>query len=907
VIESDDLGPKATLAAGLLQAAGQLETGLAVGEARTRLRSLLTDASLWSGGVAPVGDDRWPAQWAEPTVPVGGVLAAGLGRALDTIVGELAGGDTPVLRVSVATVDDADRIKELAVEGLLVVPAIPASVERFQWRWPLRVGVAAGPTAERWVGQLRRIPDATRLFEVRVENRDLATAEPLDILLVDGDATGLSPADMVHPFQASCVIVVGSSSDAADLLDRASEVPTAISVGAPVGNVRWFQRFVESMARDLPLDVAIASALPSARVRADPEAAALTAVGRWGRELSVQLRPIHRPTAGTFSAILGEARFGREGLGAGVLASSAAGLESVGIDPVVVVDRTRATATPMFAEAEAEPEAAADAGADGEAEAAPPRAGTSPGQRGPRQTRQLLADVEKDGAFIAGALRPRTAYRVVVRIAIPTEGQVGVELDEAQVPTGTGVADLVVDVSEEIGGTIESRHIKLPTIDRSLPSSNAVIPFRTGSEGTTLHLRITVLYEGRAILAAALIAPIRRVGVPGDQVQVLPALLTSRPEPDLSAAVTTADASIDARRTTVSRLQGEKDQFVDLTSGGAILERVSTRASNVLGLDSAPRSIEHPDSLRLLIQLARDGRSFRRLLDPLGLDGCKTIEVVVAQSTPIIPFELVYEGPTPSIDARLCRHRVPPAPGVPCKKAATDRVCPYAFWGSYRTFARTIQYAHSPRSPKRRPLAPLALSPALYAAADRADHDSRAKVLPTGKVEAELRKLVGADAVRRVDTWPKWRAEVGRVHPQLLVVLGHSDTGPNVEPVIEIGTDSLLAQPDVTSQYLGRARTPAPLVLLLSCSSGVDGSPFGTMAATFTQEGAAAVVATLTQLTGPQGASAAIALLRELHPTRRTETTLGAALTEARRSLLAKKLVLGLLLVSHGEIDIQLT
>lgn len=903
MIDPEDLGARATLAAGLLEAAGELQADLTVGEARDRLRSLLTPASLWVGGVASSEDDQHrPALWVRPTVPIGATLATGLDRAIGRLTTEPASGKgAPILRVSVGDLADADRVADLASDDLLVAPAIIASVERFQWRWPLRVGVIAGPKAERWVQQLRRQRHADQLFEVRIEDRDPGTTDPLDILLVDAKASDLDLAAAIRPFQATCVMAVGSSADAAELLDRVSAVPSAISVGVPIDGVRWFEPLVDSMARDLPIDVAIAETTPAARIIADPEAAALTAVGRWGRELSKQLRPIHRRTAGSLAAIVGSARFGREDLGAGVLAATSAGLESVGFEATVVVDRetaAMAAAPPMAAADEVEAEATA--------EAPPPVSARV--HRGPKRRRELLATVVRDGVAMTAALRPRTTYQLVVRIAVPAAGEDGIRFEgEDEVPTGDGVAELVVDVSKEIGGTIGSATIMLPTLDRTRPSTNAVIRFRTGADGSTLHLRITVLHQGRAIQAAALVAPVRLGAVAGDRVQLLPALLTAAPEPDLTATRTRADASLDARRTTISRLDGDRDQFVDLATGAAILSRIATKASNVLSLDSAPDHLDDPDALRLLIQLARDGRSFRRLLEPLALAGCGTIEVVVAASTPIIPFELVYEGPAPSAAAELCTHQRPPAPGAPCARASTTRVCPYAFWGSYRVFARTIQHARSPGSASRPPLRPLALTPALYAAADRADHASRAKVPPTGKVEAELRKLVGDGAVERVDTWPKWRRAVGKAHPQLLVVLGHSDIGPNVEPVIEIGADSLLAQPDVTRTYLWRQRSPAPLVLLLSCSSGVDGSPFGTMAATFAQEGAAAVVATLTQLTGPQGAKAGIALLRALHPRRPTPVTLGVALTDARRALLAQQLVLGLLIVAHGEIDVELT
>ena len=70
--------------------------------------------------------------------------------------------------------------------------------------------------------------------------------------------------------------------------------------------------------------------------------------------------------------------------------------------------------------------------------------------------------------------------------------------------------------------------------------------------------------------------------------------------------------------------------------------------------------------------------------------------------------------------------------------------------------------------------------------------------------------------------------------------------------------------------------------------------------------GAVAVVATLSKLTGPDGAKAAASVVGALRAPAGAGASLGAALTHARRSLLADGLLIGLVLVAHGDVDLEL-
>ena len=140
----------------------------------------------------------------------------------------------------------------------------------------------------------------------------------------------------------------------------------------------------------------------------------------------------------------------------------------------------------------------------------------------------------------------------------------------------------------------------------------------------------------------------------------------------------------------------------------------------------------------------------------------------------------------------------------------------------------------------------------------------------------------------------------------MLVVLGHLETMAR-EETLEIGSGAILARADITKRYVSHKDAPPPLVILIACASAAPNDTWGGLPTAFASQGAAAVVATFTKLNGPQGATAASEIARSLSPRPgQPELTLGRALMAARRDLVDQGLLLGLLLVAHGEIDLPL-
>lgn len=882
------------VAAGLLKASGLQDPSLTRQEVTTRLTELLDSSTLWQrvddrrGRPASV-DMLTPgpaAEWSPPE-PMDPAFEAAVGDAWGRVIATWdraanARGNhrPPVVRVTVRSADDAEALAEARGSGATIVPMVAHRALRFAWRWPMRVGVLEGPRAAEWRDRMMESSHAGTLYEVRLV--PAGDEQDLEILIVDANLDRSAAHAALRPAQAACVIVVGEGIPAWELCERAAtELHPAVAAGVEAAGVDWFRDFVHELAHDQPVDTALALTTADVRLAGDPELVNLTAVGRWAAaaadiadsELADHLR-----------SVVAHGDFTFESYAATDITLATGSL--VGTPGEVVVEHRFPMAT-----------------------AAPPEP-TEPATATAPAARRLLADITREGLPCRRALVPEADHQLEVVIAMPEEPGEGLPFDENAVPTGEGVARLQVDVTCDDLGLRAIHSIDLPTADRSRPSTVAMFPFRTGAEGSVLQFEIIVLHKGRPIQEARMLATVRSTPARRDRVQLLSVPLSSRPEPAVDA--TPAELSLDAREGRLVPI-GENAELesVDLTQLRDLLDTIELRASKVLAGEDRVSWQVGQQAPPLLIDLARKGSLLHRKLAVLDVPSARTVSVLVRYDTPIIPVELAYAGPAPTQKAKLCRHaaRPPAVATAGCSKASTSVVCPYAFWGMHRTIARTIK-----RRPRRRAvppeLGPLRLRPVLFAAANLADNDlppgTPEEDRPSQVLQAALAEALGT-SVARVTNWRTWRRQVRSTRPELLVVLGHTEV-VNGETTLLIGRRSVLAQPDITASFVAPDGGLPPLVVLLSCRSGIAGDAFfGALPASFTDSGAAAVVATLSKLTGPDGARAAAAVVTALRASGSAEgTTLGAALTAARRSLITAGMLVGLVLVAHGEIDVKL-
>ncbi|MEX1133736.1 MAG: hypothetical protein WED83_02705, partial [Acidimicrobiia bacterium] len=515
----------------------------------------------------------------------------------------------------------------------------------------------------------------------------------------------------------------------------------------------------------------------------------------------------------------------------------------------------------------------------------------------PSKERRLVARVLDGNTVLESILPPQRALNFSVRIAVPERGDVTADAPAPALPPGPGpTVDLEVVVRGDVWAQQPPpQQISISREKLTQPSTWAVFPFTTPDSGGVVSIEILLFFEGKPLQAATYVSPVRDAAMPGEVPTLTTFTLSGPDEP--SDELRSVDVTLDGRGAELRRTSGSNAKVL-ITGVQEMLDRIEDRVSRVLGVTGAPDSFDDPEARELLVALARIGTELGRLLAPLGIGDARTINVLINADTRVLPLEFVYAGPPPRKTAKLCDHVAqPPPPDQACGKASARRVCPYAFWGLHRSIARTIAWEEEGKRASTSPT--LSASSLLYAATVIAD-DGAVEPLPSGTVFAAAQQAF--QPATRVTSWTAWRRAVRSDKPNLLVLLGHTMVEGG-ETNLYIGKDSVLSRVDISAAELRARGSPPPLVLLIACATAALGDPFGSLPGALTAKGAGAVVGTLSKIVGPHGAAATTHLLQAIHDLAGSGASVGDAVAAARRSLVAEKRPIGLILISHGELD----
>lgn len=605
----------------------------------------------------------------------------------------------------------------------------------------------------------------------------------------------------------------------------------AAAAGVPRNDLAWWPGVVAALTHNLPLDCALASVVPNSCVGGI--SAALTAT-----TLSAESGGWHGPPTTT--------RF----VGPGTLPDMEG--EGFELGRGVAASQTQA-----------------------------------PADRLGEDHRRLMVEFRDGTKKVRAVLPPNREVSMEVSIGVPKRGRLiasePVVVPDADEPTPT--LDLVAHCT--LWSEPQRSQVAWSVGNYNQDSTTAVFAFRTGNQGAIV-ITIDLLYRGRVIQKADIVAAVRDTALAGERIRV-----EARHTSATTGTTLPAGICLDA---TGSELRNIRTGFaLPLAPLDGVAGAIEMQASRVLGSDRAPENLASDGAKELLITLARQGAALRDQLEYLGLDRSNgdVVSLLVHEQTPVLPLELIYEGEPPKPGARLCKHvSAPPPPGEACSHISSRVVCPYAFWSLNRTVVRTVLL---PNARARRLPNVLRLTPALFAASELADLGAPPDARPSDALADACERLLGG--VIRVRTWSSWRRQIRVAKPELLVLLAHTQVDAGWAS-LQIGKRSFLARPDISAAIVG----DSPLVLMIACASAMAGDPFGTLPGTLTARGASAVVGSLTGLSGEHGSRAATAVLTAICAIGRG--SLSTALGLARRDLVAQGLMVGMLLVAHGEIEV---
>jgi hypothetical protein len=528
-------------------------------------------------------------------------------------------------------------------------------------------------------------------------------------------------------------------------------------------------------------------------------------------------------------------------------------------------------------------------------------------------------------------LVPGELHRLEVRIARPAEDWAiaPARFPEDKLPPDQRGHELqVVLVAPGVLSEPQNATLWLPAYDDSEP---AAFHFPVPGALNRIDARVTILHENRILQTLRISAGVGTRSSAGSSLSItLESVLRARFDAlsggaGFDAAVLLNDIDGAAG---ITAFAGSKTAFIRIQSVDKLVKALRDELEKIT---KSPNEYLNPasDATRLLlVTLARAGASFlvgllelprvKAALGGLG-DAPGRLQVVSIHPDDLIPLELVYDRPFPDTQAGLCPGLLGTGPcGVGCARDEKV-VCAQGFWGLRHIIERRLyneteaeelqrqgaDYAISPEAGEgRATLSPL--QNALFGCADRAANFDRPSFETTMK---EIDKLLHGAKVNysSASVWNTWVEQVKEVHPELLVLLPHTEPELGAA-ILEIGNNAHIAAGQILGPYVSEPPPapprPGPIVMLLGCRTGLNDVPFSSFIGAFRRAKASVIVATMSTVRGrhmaPVAREAIDALVRCGAGPR---TSVGEMIRNLRRRLVGKGLPVGLTLVAFGEVD----
>jgi len=805
------------------------------------------------------------------------------------------------------------------------------------WRWPLRVGVLQDSTSQQLREDLEKDYWHTKLFDViTMSGAHLAC----DVLLLPfglrRSLTGL--LEHRRTLQASCTIVLGritqSAAPACGLLGTLDTlIRTAGIALAPVASGKradWFHTFLEALAHNLPVDVAlfIASRYISGafqtlkksapiifatdellRFRLEEQIALLgeKLAARTDVEDSIDLSPhaadhLRIPPGRTPLHVLGRALTHAKHMMPWDHESDSAS---------VVAEVKRSARRILLQAAAPEPE-----------------------------TRWIQAQVfdqsnQAEPVKLTRGFKANTSHSIDVRIGTASEewAAADAKFPDKLLPPDPSGHDLTVVFSEP-------RYMAEPqTATLHLPSEgdSGVCTFylRTREQGQRVSARITIVYQNRVLQTALLRADVladpahaeadHKIALNIEAV-IRPGMteLGERSEFDAALILNHDDDNVPG----VTKIAGAHASFSSPPNLDDEIKWFDGRLSEIADdPDSFAGGLKADGTTKLLRDFAAHGSLLYEAIvdDRISEDSIvrsRRLQVISAEPEARLPIEFFYDREAPLPDAPVCEHAEDALTTGDCVKTCPHEneqskvVCPIGFWGLNRIIER---HAHDKKLTASNPnwdftlqAEPVsdrhsldALASALFAANKKVD---KATPNTIESVQKAIEKATAqhADVVSR---WEDWTTNIGEKSPSLLVLMVHTEYDENKLQRMEIGEGSFIGVANLNDKYVRDPKSkPAPLVLLIGCETGAPELNVLGFVAKLRRVGAAIVVSSGSTILGRHAGPVTQELISEVAElTRENGASFGDVMLRARQRLLARGFPMVLCLNAYGDADWQLS
>lgn len=336
----------------------------------------------------------------------------------------------------------------------------------------------------------------------------------------------------------------------------------------------------------------------------------------------------------------------------------------------------------------------------------------------------------------------------------------------------------------------------------------------------------------------------------------------------------------------------------------------------VVNIDNHPEDLFDEQNRILLLRLALKGNSL--YVNHLKKNDLQGAMQIVSHRSEFVPLDFVYTFAAPDKNATICPNAVKALKEGKCcngdgvQSSPARHICPFGFWG----FSHVIE-RHTSERYKKQTAGDYTVIAGPEAGRETLDVFRNTLFAGSVKVAAAepglLKKVNDSISKHSVSseqarTWDEWERMVKKKKPDSLVLLVHIERDEITDQdQIEIGDNQFLVQNLMDESKLKPANTARPpFVVLIGCeASSVENHGFD-ISSQLMNHGAAIVVSNFTKIRGRHAGPMVISMLELLEAHKGKQVTLGEIVLKLRQLLLAKGIMVGLALITHGDADWKL-
>jgi hypothetical protein len=513
-------------------------------------------------------------------------------------------------------------------------------------------------------------------------------------------------------------------------------------------------------------------------------------------------------------------------------------------------------------------------------------------------------------------LLPNSTYHLFVKMGKEDISflRAPVEVNKEEVFTDPGVKEVIVSLEVRIN-TMKKVLTGKITWPRDDDSSMAKFSVTTGSKARILEAEIIAYHKNRMLQKAVLRIEVRKATSQPTLEEAtfkVEAILRDRVDSNDNGtqmdAVIIASAKTDSTKAMAGRFKNKPLKFRYTPQMQLLVNQIKTTLENITLAASMPKKLNDPENIAVLYPLAIQGNKlYRYYLNSMPLNGPLQL---VNNAGDYLPLDFAYTREAPSKGATLCEHAIKALQEGKCKGCVKNKaderkyICPFGFWALSQVVERH-EYASGGGNgndyilksvPDSRKNTLSILKSALHGSSEKVDDAARG-------LRKKVNKFITDNCTRSTyaRNWKEWaKAVPGR--PDSLILIVHVEADPaSTDTTMEIGADPL-GQLELDERYIPAAPGKSgPFIILIGCETTNTGLYlFGIVTELFLR-GASVVLSNITSIVADQAAAMVMELIDLLKKQSGKSLSFGETMLKLRQQLMAKGILAGLGLISHGD------